>query len=89
MIAELGIESFHGAPIRGNDGKANGVLVVMDDEPMDRGDRRLGPTLELFAARAGAELARIQAEEEIRDSHERLEYRVSQQNKNCCTLRSD
>jgi len=66
ILSALAVESFFAAPLFNSRGEVIGNLGVMDDVP-----RRLAPeqqaVLELFAARAGAELARQKAEREIQD----------------------
>ena len=64
-LARRGIESYLGTPLWGRGGEKLGLLVVMDDGPLDAS---LEPTtiLEIFARRAAAELERIRAEEALR-----------------------
>jgi signal transduction histidine kinase len=62
LIAGMGIESFIGAPIYNSKEKPMGMLVLMDDKPMqEKPNSRY--ILSIFASRAGAELERIHAEE--------------------------
>jgi len=70
LLAEIGAESYMGTPLRDAAGETNGLLVVMDDRPMADVPlfRRV---LEVFAARAGAELGRRDAEGALRESEER------------------
>lgn len=74
-LAQLDVESYLGAPLRNADGNALGVLVVMDTEPMHETEWA-SRVLEVFAARAGAELSRKRAERE-RDRFE-LQLRHAQ-----------
>ena len=70
LLAEIDAESYMGTPLRDAAGETNGLLVVMDDRPMADVPlfRRV---LEVFAARAGAELGRREAEVALRESEER------------------
>ncbi|MCQ3976180.1 MAG: hypothetical protein DPW09_22360 [Anaerolineae bacterium] len=68
-LAEMGVQSYLGAPLLNAAGQVLGHLVVMDDRPMSE-TLRDNPILKIFAARAGAELARQQAEEQVRASEE-------------------
>jgi PAS domain S-box-containing protein len=62
FIAKYGMESYMGTPIFDSDGKVSGLLVIMDDKLMDEipNSRYM---LSLFASRAGAEMSRIDVEE--------------------------
>jgi PAS domain S-box-containing protein len=64
-------ESYMGAPLLDEAGQMFGHLVVLDDRPMTQ-DAGRESILRIFAARAGAELKRMQAERELRDSEERF-----------------
>jgi formate hydrogenlyase transcriptional activator len=70
-LVTLKAQSYLGVPLYGSSGDILGHLVVMDDKPM--GDmQRAAPILRIFAARAGAELERKNADEALRKSQERL-----------------
>jgi len=62
----LGVESYLGSPLRDLSGEVIGLLVVMDDKPM-QGMERLQSLFQIFAARAGAELEKIRAEKRRSD----------------------
>jgi two-component system sensor histidine kinase/response regulator len=64
------IESYLGIPLLNAAGEAIGHLAVMDILPMKLAADEES-IVQIFAARAGAELERIQAEEALRDSAER------------------
>ncbi len=64
-LAEYNIEGYVGTPFFDADGKPLGVMAVIDNRPMEYDDK-LREILEIFAARAGAELRRLQAEKHIR-----------------------
>ncbi len=69
-LVEMGVESYMGAPLFDSAGRALGLLAVMDDKPMEPSEN-LKSILSIFAARAGAELERNQAEEALQASEER------------------
>jgi len=60
----LRAESFLGVPVHDPRGEVVGHLAVMDDKPME--EPRGVSILQTFAARAGAELARMRAEDKLR-----------------------
>lgn len=85
-IAELGVVSYLGVPLRGKTGQILGHLAVMDLKPMaSNRDREL--ILKIFAARAGTELERQQAEAALKASE--AQYRDLVQTTNSVILRWD
>ena len=65
MLAEKSIQSYVGVGLTAASGRPLGILAVMHDQPLR--ESALGQTiLSIFAARAGAELERLQAESERR-----------------------
>ncbi|NIR49141.1 PAS domain S-box protein [candidate division KSB1 bacterium] len=68
---EKGFESYVGVPLRDSSGQLVGHLAVLDDKPM--GEKTYYTSiLEIFAARAGAELERKRTEEALQESEERF-----------------
>ena len=65
LLQEMGAESYIGTPLFDAGGRPLGIIVVLDTKPM-LGTREVEPILEIFAARASAEIQRIQAETNIR-----------------------
>lgn len=65
------IDSYLGTPLFDRQGQVIGHLAVTDDKPMLR-TRRDVAILEIFAARAAAELERKQAEQALVEARERL-----------------
>ena len=63
-LVALQAESYHGVPVLDSTRCVIGHLVVMDDQPM-REDALRRSVLETFAARAGAELERVRAYENV------------------------
>jgi len=64
MLAKLGMRGYLGAPLKDGNGNALGVLAILDDKPLEA-DELEHSLLGAFAARAGAELERIRAQEEV------------------------
>jgi PAS domain S-box-containing protein len=71
-MVEWGIESYLGVPLCDAAGKHLGHLAVFDEQPMPPEPRRLY-TFRIFAARAAAELERLQFQERLHESE--LRYR--------------
>ncbi len=65
LLQALDIDGFVATPLRDRHGQPLGILAVMDNQPLQLNDN-LKEILEIFAARAGAELRRVQADEHIR-----------------------
>ncbi len=74
-LAEAGIQSYMGVPLVGVDGKPAGLMNVLSTHPLPR-SARLEAVFRIFAARAEAELARLQREREIIALNASLEQRV-------------
>jgi signal transduction histidine kinase len=71
FIANMGIESFIGAPIYNSNEEPMGMLVLMDDKQMqEKSNSRY--ILSVFASRAGAELERMNNEELLRKQTKEL-----------------
>jgi len=70
-------ESFIGTPLLDGEGRAIGILGIVDDKPLED-SKALLPMLEMFAARAAAELERQAAEQTIRQQRDQLEREVLQ-----------
>ncbi|HSD75695.1 MAG TPA: ATP-binding protein [Steroidobacteraceae bacterium] len=72
---ELGAESDLAIPLQTQDGRILGHLAVIHVAEVHWAERDFG-ILRIFAARASAEIVRMQAEEELRASNARLERRA-------------
>jgi PAS domain S-box-containing protein len=74
FIRKLGIEGFLGTPIFCAAGDVCGLLLLMDDKPLEEipNSRNI---LSIFASRAGAEFERIQVEENYQKTIRDLEAR--------------
>ena len=64
-LAELDAQSYLGVPVLDSSGQVIGHLAVLDDRPFSEAERAV-PVLRVFAARAGAEMERLKAEEKLR-----------------------
>jgi PAS domain S-box-containing protein len=69
-VKALNLESYCGTPLFNSEGDVVGNLAIMDQKPlsMNAQDQSL---LQVFAARAGAELERKRAQEALQESEER------------------
>jgi predicted ATPase/transcriptional regulator with GAF, ATPase, and Fis domain len=81
-LVDLSAVGYLGIPLCSATGEIIGHLAILDDKPMEKTPRGLS-LLNIFAARAGAELERLRAEEELRMSMaevERLKNRLHAEN---------
>jgi formate hydrogenlyase transcriptional activator len=67
----MGVESYLGLPLRDGTGQTLGYLAVIDTHEMRDDPRRLS-ILQIFAARAAAELERVRTEQQLRASEQRF-----------------
>lgn len=75
---EGGVESFIGIPVFApSDGRLVGHIAVYDPRPMNP-SRVVESMFRIIAARAGAEIERLQAEKALRDSESRARQHLSQ-----------
>jgi len=65
LLAEMNAEGYIGTPLFDNEGKPLGLLVVLDGKPLAQVEQAK-EILEIYAARASAELQRERAEANIR-----------------------
>ncbi len=71
LLNELKAESFVAMPLSDHNGRPIGVMGVLDTKPME--DMQIAEsTLQIFAARAGAEIERKRFEEDLAAEKERL-----------------
>ncbi len=81
-LVDMQAESYLGIPMRDSSSRVIGHLAVLDDKPLDEDPRRTS-VVGIFAARAGAELERKQAEEALREALlevEQLKNRLQAEN---------
>jgi|GEM_PF-5823486 len=70
-LIKLGVVSYCGVPLTDAAGQILGHLAVLDTEPMEVSPRQT-QILQIFAARAGAELARLHSQEELAQANVEL-----------------
>ncbi|MGH7825205.1 MAG: PAS domain S-box protein, partial [Candidatus Binatia bacterium] len=70
-LGHLGAVGYIGTPLLDSSGQPMGTLCIIDNKPL-REEERARSILEIFAARAAAELERKRAEDALRESEERL-----------------
>jgi PAS domain S-box-containing protein len=66
MLVDLGLEAYAGIPLRTPHGEVTGLMAVFFNRPMENVELVLS-TLKIFAARAGAEIERQEADARIRE----------------------
>lgn len=69
LLRRMGIESYAGVPLFSETGEALGLVVVMDDRPLDQ-PLLVRSVLAMFAARAGAEIERMHSESRLARSEQ-------------------
>ncbi|MCA9247035.1 MAG: PAS domain S-box protein [Planctomycetales bacterium] len=75
MLAEFGIDSYMGIPLRSANGEALGLIVLLHNGPFPN-PTQARALIQVVAARASAEMERQRAEEELHESRERLRLAV-------------
>jgi PAS domain S-box-containing protein len=70
-LKQAGAISYMGVPLKDVDGKVLGHLAVLDTRPLREQPRDI-TLFQIFAARAAAELRRMQAEARVREREEKL-----------------
>jgi formate hydrogenlyase transcriptional activator len=70
FLAARNIDGYMAVPVQAGDGTVLGLISVFDARPMPEEPRRLF-ILRIFAARAAAELLRLRAERQLRESEAR------------------
>ncbi len=71
ILKEKGIEGYWGVRLNDSIGNAVGLLVLMHDKPMVRG-QNAGAMLDVFAARAGSTLERVHIEKMLKKKEDSL-----------------
>ncbi|MCC6698241.1 MAG: response regulator [Candidatus Hydrogenedentes bacterium] len=64
LLAQMGVESYMGVPLRASSGETLGLLAVMDDKPLPNA-LQAESLLRIFSARAATELERQLAEQAL------------------------
>ena len=76
LLREADATSYMGIPLRSSDGRVMGVMAAFSNGMMDTRDR-LQAIFQIFAARAAAEMERLQTERALRKSEERYALAAS------------
>ncbi len=74
---EKGVNGYLGVPIYDHRGNSIGHIAVFDSDTFNKGENDLD-ILRIFAARAGAEIERKIAIEELQNAHDILEKRIEE-----------
>lgn len=77
MLAQMGVDSYYGAPLISSSGRLMGLISVMDTQAMAP-TRWTAPLLGVFASRIAAELERKATADSLRELNASLEQRVMQ-----------
>jgi PAS domain S-box-containing protein len=77
LLREMKIESYFGIPLFGANHDLVGLMAIMDTKPISH-EKRVESILQIFAARASAELDRIQALEALHEERASLTERVKE-----------
>ena len=75
-LVDWGVHSYCGVPLLDAGGTVVGHLAILDDQRMPDGTRGLA-VMRIFAARARAEIERVQTEAELRAGEERLRHVIA------------
>ncbi|MBM0740852.1 GAF domain-containing protein [Phormidium sp. CLA17] len=78
-LVQMGAVSYLGAPLLDEDQTAIGSLCILHTEPLPKDENRT-VLIQVFAARAAAELRRKRAEDARNQAYDELEFRVEQRN---------
>lgn len=74
-LEQLGVHSYMGTPMIAPDGTVLGHICVLGDKPLGE-DQHSKPVIEIFAARAATELARMQSDRKLQEYQAHLEDMV-------------
>jgi len=85
LLARLGVEAFLGIAIPGPGGRPRGMLVALSERPMPA-VHELGPLFGVFAARAAAELDRLESQRELARSEARFRLIVTSCAEGVCVI---
>lgn len=77
MLADMGIDAYVGTPLIRADGSPAGLMVALHRAPLDS-TSFAESILQVFSARVGSEMERMDAERALMDHHESLEELVEE-----------
>ncbi len=70
LLSEMSAQSYMGSPLINSQNETIGLIVIMDDKPMQN-TAQMKDILKIFSIRAAAELERMQTEETLRESEKK------------------
>jgi len=88
LLNKMGIESCVSTPLFNANGKVMGLMAIMDDKPINH-QKRVESMLQICAARASAELERIQALEALYEERASLAQRVKERTAELTTANAE
>jgi signal transduction histidine kinase len=88
LLNKMGIESCVGTPLFNANGKVMGLMAIMDDKPLNH-QKQVESMLQICAARASAELERIQALEALYKERTSLAQRVKERTAELTTANAE
>ncbi len=88
LLKKMGIESCVGTPLFNANGKVMGLMAIMDDKPLNH-QKRVESMLQICAARASAELERMQALEALYEERASLARRVKERTTELTTANAE
>lgn len=71
-LRKMGAQAYAGTVMRDLRGKPLGLVSILHDQPLAQPQDEVLPLLQVFAARAGAELERIRSEQTLRERDEQM-----------------
>ncbi len=77
LLQQMGVDSYIGTPLFDTHGTPLGLIVILDNKPMEHLEQ-VREILQIFAARAGAELERVRAEADLARYREHLEHLIAE-----------
>jgi len=77
LLADMQVDSFIGTPLFDNNNRVIGLIEILDSKPMKQ-QQQLAEILEIFAARASAELERDRMYRRFENTRQKLALHVQQ-----------
>jgi len=77
LLIDMGVDSFIGVPLFDSNNQAIGLIEILDSKPMEL-QQQLTEILEIFAARASAELERDKIHRRLENTRQKLALHVQQ-----------
>jgi len=77
LLADMGVDSFIGVPLFDSNNQPIGLIEILDSKPMEL-QQQLTEILEIFAARASAELERDRIHRRLENTQQKLALHMQQ-----------